>query len=152
MNACNPLHFDGGACASALFGGTLDALTGWVWGLPVWLLIGLAIVVLGFAYRQVGLPGLAAAALGIGVLIGRRSVLIDHPAAARPRALTKSEIEALQLALIERGLYRGEIDGKFGAKSTAALLAYQRSRGEPGTARPTPAQLQALGVKIGGAP
>lgn len=101
--------------------------------------------------RIFGKPGvwaaLASLALAAAFVLGRRSIPRQPiKGAPRPRALTREEIKALQQALAGRALYDGPIDGIFGARSEAALIAFQRRRGEPPTGRPTPAQLQTLGV------
>jgi hypothetical protein len=149
MGSCNPFNFDAAACGSGIFGAAVDGLTSAIFGLPVWALLVLAAVLLGFAYKQGGIPGLAAAAAGIGYLLGRRSVKVAHPSnPTQPtkRALTSDEVKSLQAALNALGLDAGPVDGKPGRQTIAAIRQYQVSRGEIATGTPTSAQLKALKV------
>lgn len=150
MNGCNPLFgFDAGLCAGGLFGAGLDWATGAIFGLPIWPLLILAAVALGFAYRQAGVTGLTAAAVGIGFLLGRHSMRVAQPgapASETPRKLTKAEVEDLQRALKVEGFDPGPIDGLGGKLTRAALGRYQTKRKEPATGIPTEEQLKALGV------
>lgn len=149
MGSCNPFSFDAGDCASGLFGAAIDAITSAVFGLPVWALLVLAAVLLGIAYKQGGVTGLAAAAAGIGYVLGRRSVKVAHPGnPTQPtkRALTSDEVKALQAALNALGHDAGRVDGKPGRQTIAAIRQYQVSRREIATGTPTAAQLKALGV------
>lgn len=149
MSGCNPFSFDAGDCASGLFGAAADTLTSAVFGLPVWALLVLAAVLLGFAYKQGGIPGLAAAATGIGYVLGRRSMNVAHPynpEKVTKRALTTDEVTKLQLGLKAKGFDPGIIDGKPGRKTGEAIRQYQTSRGEPATGIPTALQLKSLGV------
>lgn len=120
----------------------------WFWIVVAVLGLLVALAVLDRVNRVFGRPGvyavLGSLALGAAYVLGRRSVGRVE-ATPGPRALERDEIMALQRALVPHG-YVGAIDGVFGARSEAALIAYQRGRGDPPTGRPTPAQLKALGV------
>ncbi len=52
-----------------------------------------------------------------------------HPWPNGERPLTQSEMQELQRHLAEAGYYDGEIDGKLGPASRAAIRAYQSGRG-----------------------
>lgn len=58
------------------------------------------------------------------------------------RALTRSEIQALQTGLNRLGLDSGTPDGQFGPATRAALRAFQRREGLPADGHPTPDMLQ----------
>lgn len=60
------------------------------------------------------------------------------------RALSRSEIKALQTALNQRGLPAGVADGLFGPATREALRAWQRSQGRPADGFPTAETLEAL--------
>ncbi|MEM8656047.1 MAG: lytic murein transglycosylase [Pseudomonadota bacterium] len=59
--------------------------------------------------------------------------------------LTKDDRIDLQRRLTQRGFDTGGVDGVLGAKSRAAISAYQTSRGLPATGDPTVALLRSLG-------
>jgi murein DD-endopeptidase MepM/ murein hydrolase activator NlpD len=56
-------------------------------------------------------------------------VLCSALAVAEPAAGSKADVAALQVALHERGVYRGTIDGVRGPATTSALRAFQRRSG-----------------------
>jgi lytic murein transglycosylase len=58
------------------------------------------------------------------------------------RALTRSEIQALQTGLNRLGHDSGTPDGQFGPATRAALRAFQRREGLPADGHPTPDMLQ----------
>lgn len=60
------------------------------------------------------------------------------------RALSRSEVKALQAALNQRGFATGQPDGLAGPATRAALRAWQRSVGLPADGFPTATVLQAL--------
>ena len=62
------------------------------------------------------------------------------------RVLTTDEIKALQRVLAARGLYAGEIDGLYGAKSREAVRMIQEDLGHEVTGLPTLTLLIKLGV------
>lgn len=58
------------------------------------------------------------------------------------RALTASEVRALQTALNQRGFDSGKPDGQIGPATRLALRQYQRSQGLPADGYPTPELLK----------
>ncbi|MCZ2104809.1 MAG: lytic murein transglycosylase [Comamonadaceae bacterium] len=60
------------------------------------------------------------------------------------KPLSRTEIEALQLALNRRGMDVGEADGVVGPATRAGLRRYQQSLGLPADGYPTPELLQRL--------
>ncbi len=60
------------------------------------------------------------------------------------RALTTSEVRALQTALNQRGFDSGKPDGQIGPATRLALRQYQRSLGLPADGYPTPELLKLL--------
>jgi len=85
-------------------------------------------------------------AIGVGHLSDR--ILGRGPVQASfgPDAtgLTKADRQELQRLLTARGFDTGGSDGVVGAKTTAAISAFQSSRGLPVTGQPSQALLQAL--------
>jgi putative chitinase len=67
-------------------------------------------------------------------------------AASAPMSLSIARLKAIQIKLAGLGYYAGSIDGIFGAKSKAALKAYQADNGLPANGQFTAATLQHLGV------
>lgn len=74
----------------------------------------------------------------------------DAPSAAKPATLSQSAadtqkdtalVAAIQRALTDVGLYRGAIDGKFGAQTRTAIAAYERRQKLTVTGDPSPAIL-----------
>jgi peptidoglycan hydrolase-like protein with peptidoglycan-binding domain len=70
-----------------------------------------------------------------------------QPAVAPAAAVapTSTQLVAdLQRALGERGLYDGKVDGLFGARTRAAISAYEKSQGMPVTGVPSAAVLDSI--------
>jgi membrane-bound lytic murein transglycosylase B len=86
-------------------------------------------------------------AIGVGVLADRIAGAGPLPASFPPDAngLTKTDRIALQRSLTARGYDTGGADGVLGAKTRAAISAYQSSIGEPPTGEPSLALLRRLG-------
>ncbi len=86
-------------------------------------------------------------ALGVGVLADRIAGAGPLPATFPPDAygLTKADRVALQRGLTARGFDTGGTDGVLGAKSRAAISAWQASIGAPATGEPSLALLRSLG-------
>jgi membrane-bound lytic murein transglycosylase B len=85
-------------------------------------------------------------AIGVGVLADRIAGAGPLPATFPPDAngLTKEDRVALQRNLTARGYDTGGTDGVLGAKSRAAIGAYQSSIGQPATGEPSLALLATL--------
>ncbi|WP_224825922.1 lytic murein transglycosylase [Cognatishimia sp. MH4019] len=85
-------------------------------------------------------------AIGVGHLADRISGGGPLRASFPPDAngLTKEDRIILQERLTARGFDTQGADGVIGANTTAAIEAYQASRGSPVTGTPSPAMLQAL--------
>ena len=62
------------------------------------------------------------------------------PIAAAP-AISPTLVANLQRALLARGLYTGKVDGISGARTRAAISAYEKAQGLPVTGAPTEAVL-----------
>lgn len=74
MNACPPIIGcpDFGALLTGAFDAAVAFLAASFYGLPMWAILAVVLVLLGVAWRWGGLPGLAAAAFGLGFLLGRK--------------------------------------------------------------------------------
>ena len=85
-------------------------------------------------------------ALGVGILADRIAGAGPLAATFPPDAygLTKADRVALQRGLTARGFDTGGTDGVLGAKSRAAISAYQSSIGAPATGEPSRALLATL--------
>jgi len=85
-------------------------------------------------------------ALGVGLLAQRLTggpgVLASWPRDLAP--LTRSQLQALQAALNQRGFASGRPDGIMGPATRAAIRQYQRSVGAPADGYPTLELLQRL--------
>lgn len=63
-----------------------------------------------------------------------------------------TEVEEIQKALKERGLFKGEITGYFGTATETALKAYQKKNNLPETGIADETTLKKLGISIGAIP
>lgn len=88
------------------------------------------------------------------LLTGLAAILVAAPALTAPSAKrARPAVAALQVALHARGLYEGRIDGLSGARTTAAIRAFQRRAGLRTTGRfdrRTRLKLGALGRPLPG--
>lgn len=80
----------------------------------------------------------------------------DAPATAKPAAAGQASADAqkdialvgdIQRALAGIGLYRGPVDGKFGAQTHASIAAFERREGLTVTGNPSPAILARINQK-----
>lgn len=80
----------------------------------------------------------------------------DAPAAAKPSAASQTSADTqkdsalvgdIQRALAGIGLYRGTVDGKFGAQTHASIAAFERREGLTVTGNPSPAILARINQK-----
>lgn len=72
MSGCNPFAFHAGDCVLGITDGLVGFFAAVVFGLPIWLIVAIAIVGLGVAYRFGGWPAVGAALFGYGVLWGKQ--------------------------------------------------------------------------------
>lgn len=63
-----------------------------------------------------------------------------------------TEVEEIQRVLAERGLFKGEITGYYGAQTEQAVLAFQKQQGLNQTGIADDATLKRLGITIGSLP
>ncbi|MCM1333589.1 MAG: cell wall hydrolase [Bacteroides sp.] len=63
-----------------------------------------------------------------------------------------TEVEEIQRVLAERGLFKGEITGYYGAQTEQAVLAFQKQQGLNQTGIADDATLKRLGITIGSIP
>lgn len=63
-----------------------------------------------------------------------------------------TEVEEIQRVLAERGLFKGEITGYYGAQTEEAVLAFQKQQGLNQTGIADDATLKRLGITIGSLP
>lgn len=63
---------DFGTILAGGFDATVAFLASWFYGLPMWGIVAAVVILLGIAWRQGGLPGLAGAAFALGFLLGRK--------------------------------------------------------------------------------
>lgn len=63
-----------------------------------------------------------------------------------------TEVEEIQRVLAERGLFKGEITGYYGAQTEQAVLAFQKQQGLSQTGIADDATLKRLGITIGSLP
>jgi murein DD-endopeptidase MepM/ murein hydrolase activator NlpD len=74
------------------------------------------------------------------------ALLVLLLAAGTARATGSADTAALQVALRQRALYAGDIDGRYGPVTSAAVRAFQRRAGLATTGSVGPATHRALGV------
>lgn len=87
---------DFGALLAGGFDATVAFLASWFYGLPMWGIIAAVVIVLGVAWRQGGLPGLAGAAFALGFLLGRKPHEpedTEHVPANSPDAATPGSVD-----------------------------------------------------------
>lgn len=63
-----------------------------------------------------------------------------------------TEVEEIQRVLAERGIFKGEITGYYGAQTEQAVLAFQKQQGLNPTGIADDATLKRLGITIGSLP
>ncbi len=63
-----------------------------------------------------------------------------------------TEVEEIQRVLAERGIFKGEITGYYGAQTEEAVLAFQKQQGLNQTGIADDATLKRLGITIGSRP
>lgn len=78
-------------------------------------------------------------------LAGGEPFVTDWPSGILP--LTTDERKELQSMLAEKGLYKGEIDGRIGSQTRSAIIRFQQEQDMPADAFPTKRLLQILRVR-----
>ncbi len=82
------------------------------------------------------------------VSVGRR----EYAPVYSQNGSSGTEVEEIQRVLQERGLFKGEITGYYGAQTESAVLAFQKQQGLNPTGIADDATLKRLGITIGSLP
>ena len=97
---------------------------------------------------------LLAVAVNVAVLIGVTLYYSSQPSPEAIETLVKvgsqgSEVRAVQTKLTELGFFKDKIDGIFGSKTKAAVIAFQKSKGLTADGIAGTKTLAALGITSG---
>lgn len=93
------------------------------------------------------LTGIAALLIGGMFVANLQSFAAgSEPGEKTPAAIHQDYVKKMQLALQDRGHYRGKIDGAVGLRTRASIRAFQKAKNLPTTGQVDPQTARKLGI------